>query len=317
MNVKKDMQLVFNKETGFVSEVISINYVSETLTTTNGEENEITLKFEEVEFFEVVGFSEEFNTLYNHDVVKSSVSNMLYEMVLLNNGILQFYQLDEEYRPTLEVDSYPIHKFMEILDTTNTYSLEGNAIEVRFEHLEEKRKAELRLKAEEAERKRIEERKKFNIKIVKDTLSGNFHYACHNRETGEIDLIKVVYIGATLLEENYKRTAFSFEDFEAMLESGHLVEATPYELQRHAMGSSNRSRFDDRCNDCDCETSDECHLEEEESEEVEADNVPMPPADYDDSESESESEGAPPVAKVETNCNRCGYHPIDCECELF
>src|SRR5690606_15992284 len=136
MNVKKDMQLVFNKETGFVSEVISINYVAETLTTTNEEEHEITLKFEEVEFFYLLGHSEEFGSLYDHDVVKSSVSNMLYEMVLLDNGVLQFYQLDEEYRPTLEVDSYPIHKFVEILDTANTYSLEGNALEIRFEHLE-------------------------------------------------------------------------------------------------------------------------------------------------------------------------------------
>lgn len=316
--MKKDMQLVFNKETGFVSEVISINYVAETLTTTNEEEHEITLKFEEVAFFEVVGFSEEFGTLYDHDIVRSSVSNMLYEMVSLDNGVLQFYQLDEEYRPTLEVDTYTVSSFVAILDDTNTYSLEGNAIEVRFEHQEEKRKAELRLKAEEAKRKRIEERKKFNIKIVRDTDYGDFHYACHNRETGEIDLIKVVYIGAMLLEENYKRKTFSFEEFEAMFESGELVEATPYELQKYAMSLSNRSRFDDRCGDCDCETSDECHLEEEESEEVEADNVPMPPADYDDSESESEeADSKPPEVEVEIGCARCGFGMSDCECELF
>lgn len=76
----------------------------------------------------------------------------------------------------------------------------------------------------------------FNIKIVKCVDSGHYYYAGNNIEDETVDMIKVIYIGSHLLqEEAYFRTTIDWENYMKLIEEGSYIEVTPFELQKYVM----------------------------------------------------------------------------------
>lgn len=78
-----------------------------------------------------------------------------------------------------------------------------------------------------------EKEQNFNIKIFKD-VQGKFFpkdtFLYAGKLDGCIDLIKVVFIGASLIEEAYDRTTVTHETFFSSVKNGVLEEQTPEDL---------------------------------------------------------------------------------------
>jgi hypothetical protein len=79
----------------------------------------------------------------------------------------------------------------------------------------------------------------FNIKVVRANFFGEigFFYACNNAQFDEVDLIKVVFVGHHLLEEEaYERLTLTHEEYLAEVEAGIVVETTPQALMNYVTG---------------------------------------------------------------------------------
>ena len=144
--------------------------------------------------------------------VFSDAEGKLWEITLLNDDMVVWNLLDNGLN---RVQTYePFHKSELVSVLPNLLTLEGHILE---------------LEAPE------EEVVDFNIKIVKH--EDEYIYACNNKETGEVDLISVVFMGSALLEEeDYQRVSLSHEDYLGYLETGYLEEVTPQELQNYVVG---------------------------------------------------------------------------------
>lgn len=109
----------------------------------------------------------------------------------------------------------------------------------------------------------------FNIKITRD-INENYFYACNNKDSQEVDLIKVIFIGGLLLEEeNYSRKTVSYFDFNEMLSKKELIEDSQSGLLEYAMTrrdeaynnrqtKSDISNVNDACRDWDCDCNGDC-----------------------------------------------------------
>ena len=119
---------------------------------------------------------------------------------------------------------------MDIVDELKTL-LESYNMNHIFNYVYNKESYEeklLNLKKEKEESKKSELK---NIAIVKDTNNGDVYYACNDKKNEAIDLIKVIFLGSELLEEeDYLRVTFGYDFYLEMLEFGDIVEITPTEL---------------------------------------------------------------------------------------
>jgi hypothetical protein len=126
----------------------------------------------------------------------------------------------------------------------------------------------------------------FNIRIVRvNNKDGvQYFYVGNNKENETVDVIKVVYAGQHLLEEEeYHRFTISHEEYLALVKQGVYKEVQPMELANYILGLTNGKisaknndvtnldaddDLDDicetPCEDCDCELSESVEEEEEE-----------------------------------------------------
>lgn len=202
----------FSKETGVLGAIGEISYLNGTVTLVDDNEELHVVSLDSVVFLEEVGTIGEV-VVFNRDVL-GTIDGKRYEVELQSNGKdVILFLLDDKLNRLEEG---------EIIEKSNLSVLEpyvtllGSIFEL-----------ELELPVVD-----------FNIKIVKDFNGQHFtyFYACNNKETGEIDLIKVVFIGATLLEEDYARTTLTHEEFLDAVANGTLKEVSPQELMNYATG---------------------------------------------------------------------------------
>ncbi|MGV4321292.1 hypothetical protein [Bacillus mojavensis] len=81
----------------------------------------------------------------------------------------------------------------------------------------------------------------FNVKIARKFKDGDttYYYICNNKEENMIDLIKVVFVGSDILEEEYTRKTMTYMEYLDLIESGELKEVDPMELANYALGMTN------------------------------------------------------------------------------
>jgi len=201
---------MFKKSIGYVAEINLLGEVAGVdfrnglyvLVDDNGEEHAV--KIEDVEILEEA-FVLHGLSIFNKDVL-GSIEGKLYQVELHGEDV-QLHLLDdnlevvasgEVFTPTEDV----VKGFEQIFD------LQGNIYELIPE---------------------LPQKPDFNIKIVKDFDGKHFtyFYACNNKETEEVDLIKVVFIGHQLLEEEYTRITLSYDVFQDSIEAGTLKEVSP------------------------------------------------------------------------------------------
>lgn len=119
----------------------------------------------------------------------------------------------------------------------------------------------------------------FNVKVVKsfDGTGYTYFYACNNKETEEVDLIKVLFFGNKILNEDYERKTLSYDAYLDSIANGTLQEVSEKEFSNYVLGvsyeakklnsklqemMSNRAKEDDFMNE-DETNEDEWDTEEE------------------------------------------------------
>lgn len=248
---------VVDKASGVIGAVASVDFIKQTISIMTDEDEVITTGLADAEFLEQIGAIGEVGVI-NHDVV-ATTDGKLYEIVLVDANSVQLHLLNAKLERVeagdviAKTDLHALAPYVEVIG--NIYELEP------------------------------EETVDFNIKVVRTTSENvlKFFYACNNADVNQVDLIKVVFVGHHLLEEeNYERITLSHEEYLEAVAKGVIVETDPQALLNYVTGMAYGKKeepqvavakeqveedddFEDLeleiCDECGCEL-DECECEE-------------------------------------------------------
>lgn len=158
--------------------------------------------------------------IFDRDVIKIHGDN--YEIQLCEDGRIEAFFLDDYFNRTHS------HPFLEM----SKEKLLGNNITTLVGNI-----YELRDKLPKLD---------FNVKIVKeyDGTKYTYFYACNNKSAKEVDLIKVLFLGAKVLkDEYYERRTLSHKEYLNSIVSGVLEEVSEQELFNYILGASNNDKL--------------------------------------------------------------------------
>ncbi|QPK89751.1 hypothetical protein IEN91_04740 [Bacillus velezensis] len=144
-----------------------------------------------------------------------------------------FVGADKKYIVKL-VDGYRFIKYLD--DNLNEIPIIGVGIGLPINELEEDfKEGKVQLLGNIVELKRTPD---FNVKIARKFKDGDttYYYVCNNKEENLIDLIKVVFVGADILDGDYTRKTITYFEYLDLIESGELKEVDPMELANYALG---------------------------------------------------------------------------------
>lgn len=249
--------IAYHSETNTFGRITDVDILNRKLTIQDVDGDELTVLLSEVKFLELIGLIGE-EVVINGDVLAQLNEDdeivTLYEVELQDDGLVLFHLLDENQERVLSgkpLEKESLNLFKDILVPVGNI----NDIYLFEDDIDED---ELILN--------------FNINIVKDTKDNTYYYACNNKEEDKIDLIKVVFIGANLLEEEYARITIDKEEYVEYIKSETLVNASSSELQSYAYQMSRPKSpvaelpnsnlcypsCEEDCQECDLE--DECEV---------------------------------------------------------
>lgn len=215
ISVNKLQGLVYFEEGNVFGYVKDVDVLERSVTINTGE-IEMELHLDEVEFLPLIGT---FNgvVVVDGDVFKAVNNNgdeLYYQINLQKDEInVVFHLLDENLEKLESGEEFD----KSLLESIFCEALEhvGNIHEIKNENLQEE--------------------VDFNIKVVKDGHN-IYYYACNNTVEETVDLIKVVFIGANLLEEEYSRTTVDYDEYLEYIATGFVTEVSTQELQEYAYG---------------------------------------------------------------------------------
>ena len=196
----------------------AINYLENTITLVTKEKELHTADLDDTTILEHIGAING-KHIFNHDVLSGLDTNSVngqevnYEIELVEGGV-QFHKLDGKLNRVKTGVVIPLERLDKL---PKGLKLVGNLFEL----------------------KDALPKVDFNIKIVKDFSNGEFtyFYACNNKFEEQIDLIKVIFVGHQILEEeNYARVTLSYEVYQDSVNAGTLKEVSPQELLNYVTG---------------------------------------------------------------------------------
>lgn len=306
---------LYSKEFNQLGQIALVNFGDEEISAVCEDGELRTFKFEDVVVIHKLADLGEDESIFNYDIFESQIGTC-YELVEAGFGDVHLYVLDAKLEREGTVTTLRFDKFMELVNAdTPTYELFANKYELLTEQEDGK--------AEEP-KKKVDVN--FNIKIMsKNDADGRklYYYAAKDKQRNQIDLIAVVFVGAALLNQEYKRIELSLDEYVEMVNSGALTSVSPAELQNYAMAmmraanTSGHCCGGDDCGDCpyadsdepedddDCDGNCDCDCEPEDFDEPEA------PKDFDETEKVDDSDSDSPV------CSKCFRSVPNCECELW
>lgn len=256
--------LALDSVSGKVGKIVGVNLLNnEIVILVDEKTNEVEVaKLENVTFLARLGYIGS-QAVHNHDVIMDIQTDKHFEIVEVGTDRIQLHQINKKLERVMSLA--PIAK-------TDLPVFEGVAVVVgNINELEPQKTVD------------------FNIVIVRDMTGGEFngyYYACNNKKHEEVDLIKVVFIGSTLLkEEDYERVTVSHEEYLDMVTDGDFVEVNPNELMNYVTGRQSFAR----------------------AEQHRADDVDVDDFFEDDENFEEDDYG--------NVCDDCGCNFEDCECE--
>jgi hypothetical protein len=203
----------YSEKLNVLGNIGEISYLknSVVLVDENGDLHEANL--DEITFLEEIGELGE-DVIYDHDVLENSWGKKWEVELQEDKQKVTFYLLDNKLNRVEKGKAIELEEFSSLSELV---SLVGNLYEL---------KSDIPVVD-------------FNINIVKD-FNGDYYtyfYACNNKEKNQIDLIKVVFVGTYLLEEeDYSRRTLSHDVYLDSIDAGTLKEVSPQELQNYAMG---------------------------------------------------------------------------------
>ncbi len=182
MKINQLNEFAYDKESKVIGGVAGIDFIKQTLTILTDDDDLVVAKLSDVEILAKIGYIGEIGII-NHDVLQT-LDGKQYEIELQEDGVtLQMHLLNNKLE---RIEAGAFLKVSELNELKPYVELVGNIYELQFNV------------------KTVD----FNITIVRSFLGGEYryHYACNNKDNEEVDLIKVVFIGSQLLEEEeYKR----------------------------------------------------------------------------------------------------------------
>lgn len=213
---------MFKKAIGYVEQddllgaVVGVDFRRNNVTLIDGDGKESVYDSNLIEFLEEV-FELNGMTIFNKDVI-SEDGEKLYQVELHDSGQVQLHLLSDKLEIVASGDKFTQDEVSEVV--LRGMGLVGNIYELLSE---------------------LPQAPDFNIKTVREFEDGNvtYFYACNNKEKEEIDLIKVLFVGHHLLEEeDYTRITLSHEVYLDSINSGTLKEINPQELMNYITGIS-------------------------------------------------------------------------------
>jgi hypothetical protein len=278
--------LVYSKEADAVGFMVAMNFMDNTVSFESPDGGKAHIaSLSEAVVMHSFGEDPEGTPLFDGDIFESRVSGNLYEAELTNVGYLQFHQVDESLERLVAVDRFTVPQFLEMMKNANTYEVLGNKYELEIEEEQKKESAGGNFD--------------FDVKVVKVSLDGGYSYlyACNNKIKKEIDLMTVVFVGSHLTKGQYDRETLTYEQFERLFDEDVYTVADPRELHEFAMEMLNQTSNKQKCDDCDCDSPDDC---------VKEANTPKDYADDGCGDCDTED-----------YCEECDQPEDECECELW
>lgn len=253
---------------GVLGEVVEFSLLKGTYTLLDENQETHVVDMDEVKELKYLGDFEE-SAVYEHDVFGNTVTKQMYELTFNEKGLINIYALDAKLE---RISSKPDNTIKDLSELTLNLVLLGSIYELEAKPLPE-----------------------FNIRIVRHFADGEttYFYACNDKENEMIDLIKVVFVGSQLLEEeDYERVTITYDEYQENIEEGLYKEVNPQELQNYALGLSRNTVATDVIK-------------------VEATKTTYEAVgDYPDDDEEDEDDN-------DDLCEECGEEEQDCDCELF
>lgn len=204
--------IVYSHELKILGSVGAIDILENTVKIVDQKHDVHVERLKNVHILNKVG-NIDYENVYDHDVLETD-SGQLYLVQIASKGMIRIAILDKDLEIVEEGEPFNQDDFEELVPFVK---LVGNIYELRD----------------------AKPNVDFNIKIVREHDKGEFKYfyVGHDKERGQVDLIKVVYMGHHLLkEENYERKTLSYEEYQELINNKTLVEVQPNELANYVLG---------------------------------------------------------------------------------
>lgn len=221
--------LINNKNIGYAEKanvlgaIVGVNLLDNTVTLMDDNEKVHTFSLEDVaELQEIGAIDSEY--IYEGDVVKVTDTDKVYEVVVLH---------DEE-----DTESGEKHVAMHLLDKKFNRIEGGQGMSFDRKQIKSF-SGVLELLGNVQQLKADVKTVDFNLAVFRRFANGEvtYFYAGNDKVKETVDLIKVLFVGHHILEEEeYERTTFSYEQFLEMVESGLLKEVSPMEVANYVAG---------------------------------------------------------------------------------
>ena len=289
------------KDAEILGEVKGIDFENEMVFLKDDDES-YTFRASDVEFLEEV-FELNETIIFDKDVLGDAFGN-LYLVERFKDGDVKLHILTDKLEVKDSGEKFTMTDSIQE-DFEEVFTLVGNLYELK---------------------NRKPKEPTFNVQIVKDFNGEHYtyFYACNNKKDKEIDLIKVLFLGSTLIEEEeHERRTLDYDTYMEAIESGAYKEVSPQELQNYVTGMlyGKTNSFVD--------AEEEVEEEEEETlcvencgcvDECEKDGGRIFHFDFskvfaETEEDKSEPDTDTPVAPAK--CDKCGQYESDCDCDLW
>lgn len=273
-----EQTLAYDKVNKLFGTIAEVSFIKGTITLSDALDELHECQIDDIVELKKVGELGE-DVVFNHDVLVGHGTNKdkKWEVELLGNNKAVMHLLDRKLNRVETGNEFDLDLFSHF---NASVSLLGSIYELEAESLVD-----------------------FNIRIVRQSMNGDikYFYACNNKDNEEIDLIKVIYMGSQLLEEeDYQRVTVSHEDYVNRLDKGLLKEVSANELQNYVMGMTYKPTKKD----------------------IEDMVVLKPVSDsYEEVDEEDDCMCSGCVESREESdediCEKCGEPEEDCDCELW
>lgn len=213
--------LINNKNIGFATEekvlgaIVAVNLLDGTVTLMDDNEEIYTVDMEQVIELEELGTIGN-QYIYEGDVVKVTETGKVYEIIKQEDNEIAMHLLDNKLNRTegglgLSFERQQLSVFGGVVE------LLGNIHEIK------------------AKQPTVD----FNLAVFRYVEDGEvaYYYAGNNKENEQVDLIKVIFLGHQLLEEeDYERETVTYADFLELVADGTLTKVNPMELANYVTG---------------------------------------------------------------------------------
>lgn len=309
-----EQTLAYDKSKKVFGAIAEVSFIKGTITISDGKDELHECQLGNVIELKKVGELGDV-VVYNHDVLSGHGDSKgnegkKWEVELGESGKMRLHLLDRKLNRVQTGEDFEVSRLTEL---SSTLTLEGSIYELEVESLVD-----------------------FNIRIVRQNMDGEitYFYVCNNKDKEEIDLIKVIYMGSKLLEEeDYQRVTVSHEDYLARVEKGHLKEVGANELQNYVLGMTYQPTKQDKedmvvlkptsksfaYNEVGDYPDDKEELEEEYEDEMEDEDEDDCECPYCVAyrEEQKEQEANTNVNADKDICEKCKEPEEDCDCVLW